>query len=125
IGIVFAMAAAMTFLPAVLYATGRVAFWPRRPGYDPSAAEEARGIDDHGLWGRIAAAVARRPRPIWILTSIVLAIGCLGLTQLEADGVPQSDLVLGESAAREGQAALGEHFPDGAGSPVQVVAGQE
>ena len=39
IGIVFAMAAALTFLPAVLYATGRLAFWPRRPHFVPEAPD--------------------------------------------------------------------------------------
>src|SRR5699024_10515118 len=43
----------------------------------------------------------------------------------DADGVPQSDLVLGSSSARAGQEALGEHFPAGAGSPVQVIVDQE
>ncbi|WP_439902627.1 MMPL family transporter, partial [Microbacterium azadirachtae] len=41
---------------------------------------------------------------------------------LDASGVPQSDLVLGSSQARDGQKILGEHFPGGSGSPVQVVA---
>lgn len=125
IGIVFAMLSALTFLPAVMYLTGRVAFWPRRPRYDPAASEDAQDIGDHGVWGRIAQAVARRPRPIWIITALVLAVGCIGLTQLDADGVPQSDLVLGESSARDGQEALGEHFPAGAGSPVQVLVSED
>ncbi|MDN6401154.1 MAG: MMPL family transporter, partial [Brachybacterium sp.] len=78
----------------------------------------------HGIWGRIALAVRRRPRPLWILTALVLAVGCLGVTQLEADGVPQSDLVLTASSAREGQAALGEHFPGGSGSPIQIITAE-
>src|SRR5699024_415206 len=120
IGILFAMAAALTFLPAVLYAAGRVAFWPRRPHFAPDAPDAGADPSAHGIWGRIALAVRRRPRPVWILTALVLALGCLGITQLEADGVPQSDLVLAESSARQGQIELGEHFPDGSGSPMQV-----
>ena len=61
---------------------------------------------------------------MWILTALVLALGCLGITQLEADGVPQSDLVLAESSARQGQIELGEHFPDGSGSPMQVIVAE-
>ena len=121
IGIVFAMTAALTFLPAVLYAAGRVAFWPRRPHYAPDAPDAGADPSAHGVWGRIALAVRRRPRPLWILTAAALAIGCLGVTQLEADGVPQSDLVLTASSARDGQAALGEHFPAGSGSPAQII----
>ena len=121
IGIVFAMTAALTFLPAVLYAAGRVAFWPRRPHYAPDAPDAGADPGAHGVWGRIALAVRRRPRPLWILTAAALAVGCLGITQLEADGVPQSDLVLSASSARDGQAALGEHFPAGSGSPAQII----
>src|SRR5699024_9906088 len=82
IGIVFAMTAALTFLPAVLYAAGRVAFWPRRPHYAPDAPDAGADPSAHGVWGRIALAVRRRPRPLWILTAAALAIGCLGVTQL-------------------------------------------
>ncbi|MGP9843230.1 MMPL family transporter [Brachybacterium sp. 107] len=125
IGIVFAMLAALTFLPAVLYAAGRVAFWPRRPRYDPASGQNSSSAADNGLWGKIAAAVSRRPRPLWILTAVLLAVGCIGALQLDADGVPQSDLVLGASSARDGQVALGEHFPAGAGSPVEVIVAEE
>ena len=121
IGIVFAMLSALTFLPAVLSVFGRAAFWPRRPHVDPSAAESAQTLRDHGVWGRVARAVSRRPRPIWVITALVLAVGCAGALQLRADGVAQSELVLGQSSARDGQEALGEHFPDGVGSPVQVI----
>ncbi|MBB5830487.1 MMPL family transporter [Brachybacterium aquaticum] len=122
VGILFAMAAALTFLPAALLLLGRTAFWPRRPRLETGADGGAEtGTSGHGVWERIARAVRRRPRPVWVLTALVLAVGGIGLVQLEADGVPQSDLVLGESAAREGQAVLGEHFPAGAGSPVQVL----
>ncbi|MGP5376190.1 MMPL family transporter [Brachybacterium alimentarium] len=125
IGIVFAMLAALTLLPAIVYVAGRVAFWPRHPVYDPSTSDVSSPVLDHGVWGRIATAVARRPRTIWMLTAIVLAVGCAGALQLKADGVPQSDLVIGSSSARDGQVALGEHFPAGAGSPVQVIVDEE
>src|SRR5690606_13490013 len=37
IGIALAMLAALTFLPAVLYALGRAVFWPRRPAFEGEA----------------------------------------------------------------------------------------
>ena len=46
------------------------------------------------------------------------------MLQLKADGVPQSDLILGASQARDGQAALGEHFAGGSGSPAVIVGPQ-
>ncbi|SDB90126.1 putative drug exporter of the RND superfamily [Raineyella antarctica] len=121
VGIAFAMLAALTFLPALLYAFGRASFWPRRPTYDPEATP-ADVVPTHGVWARLARGVSRRPRALWVGTAIVLALAAAGATQLRADGVPQSDLVLGASEARDGQNVLGEHFPGGAGSPVYVLA---
>ncbi len=121
IGIVFAMLAALTLLPALLFAFGRAAFWPRRPKFEPEVVEAEHGMPTGGVWSKFAALIKRRPRAIWVTTAIVLAVGALGVTQLNAVGVPQSDLVIGASEARDGQAALGEHFPGGSGSPAQIL----
>ncbi|UTX53935.1 MMPL family transporter [Leucobacter aridicollis] len=121
IGIVFAMLAALTLLPAILFAFGRAAFWPRRPVFEPDVVEAEHGMPSGGIWRKFAALIKRRPRAIWVTTAIVLAAGALGVTQLNAVGVPQSDLVIGSSEARDGQLALGEHFPGGSGSPATVV----
>lgn len=121
IGIVFAMLSALTLLPAILVAFGRAAFWPKRPKYEPDVVEAEGGMPTKGLWTKLARNVQRHPRLIWIVTTIVLLVGAAGVTQLNAVGVPQSDLVLGESEARDGQIALGEHFPGGSGSPAQII----
>jgi RND superfamily putative drug exporter len=125
IGIVFAMLSALTLLPALLFAFGRAAFWPRRPKFEPEIAEAEKGIATTGLWPRLAGIIKRRPRLIWIVTTLVLVAGAAGATQLNASGVPGSDLVLGSSQARDGQTALGEHFPGGSGSPVYVVVAED
>ncbi len=121
IGIAFAMLAALSFLPAMLGLFGRAAFWPRRPKYDPELAARPDPLVGNGLWQRLARVIRRRPRVIWVVTTLVLAVAAIGVVQLKADGVPQSDLVLGASEARDGQAVLGEHFPGGSGSPVYVL----
>ena len=122
IGIVFAMLSALTLLPALLFVFGRNAFWPRRPKFEPEAVAAEHGVHSTGLWARLARQIRGRPRLIWTVTTAVLLLGVLGATQLNASGVPQSDLVLGASEARDGQKILGEHFPGGTGSPVLVVA---
>ena len=125
IGIVFAMLSALTLLPALLFVFGRAAFWPRRPAFEPDRVGTDHGASGTGAWARLARVIRRRPRLIWIVTSLVLLAGAAGVTQLNASGVPQSDLVLGASQARDGQVALGEHFPGGSGSPVYVVVAEE
>ena len=125
IGIVFAMLAALSLLPALLLLFGRAVFWPRRPRFEPEVVAEEHGMRTTGLWARLAGVITRRPRVIWIVTTLVLLAGAAGITQLNAVGVPQSDLVLGASDARDGQAALGEHFPGGSGSPAYVIVAED
>lgn len=122
IGIVFAMLSALTLLPALLYVFGRAVFWPRRPAYEPEAVAAEGGMPARGFWRRLPDLVKARPRTVWIVTALVLGLGAAGVTQLNAQGVAQSELVLGASEARDGQVALGEHFPGGSGSPVSVIA---
>ncbi|MBK0333081.1 MMPL family transporter [Brachybacterium sp. MASK1Z-5] len=126
IGIAFAMLSALTLLPALLFLAGRTAFWPRRPLYDPAEAERSEEqLVTRGLWAGVARRVERHPRRIWIGVVLVLCVACAGLLQLRADGVSQSELVLGDSQARTGQEVLGEHFPGGSGSPAQILVPQD
>ena len=120
IGVAFSVLAALTLLPALLLAFRRAAFWPLRPAYG-SDHPVVTGPDARGLWARVARLVARRSRVVWIVCTVgLLAMGA-GLFGLRADGVPQSDLVIGQSQARDGQAVLADHFPAGSGSPAQVL----
>ncbi|MUK00616.1 MMPL family transporter [Vibrio cholerae] len=138
IGIVFSVGAALTLLPALLLLFGRAAFWPLRPRFSPRpttpvlphhgrhAAPTDSGPETglerlKGVWKRVALLVARRPRALWVVSLLILVTGALGLTQLQASGVPQSALILAPSNAVDGQEALGRHFDAGSGSPVYVV----
>lgn len=121
IGIAFAVLSALTFLPALLALCGRAAFWPFLPKPGSSELPDDLTARAKGLWPRQARFVARRARPLWIVCTLVLLAACAGLTQLRADGVPSSDLVLGASEARDGQVALAAHFPGGSGSPAYVL----
>ncbi|MGL3150981.1 MMPL family transporter [Microbacterium sp. A82] len=125
IGILFAMLSALTLLPALLFTFGRAVFWPRRPAFEPDVVTAETGVATKGLWAWLARGIQRRPRLIWIVTTLVLVAGAAGFTQFNASGIPQSDLVLGASEARDGQVALGEHFPGGSGSPVYVVVAED
>ena len=123
-GIVFAMLAALSLLPAALALCGRAAFWPRRPTYDPSHTERAH-VDYSGVWGRTVRWVERNTRAIWIVTTCALLVGAFAAIGFRAGGVAQSELVLGTSQARDGQEALAKHFPGGSGSPAVIIADSE
>ncbi|GHF14594.1 MMPL family transporter [Pseudolysinimonas yzui] len=123
IGIAFSLLAALTLLPALMLAAGRVAFWPRKVRGSRSAAEgdASRNPTSTKLWPAVGRLIAKRARLVWALSLVVLLIASAGLALFKADGVPQSELVLGESPARDGQVLLGEHFPAGSGSPAVIV----
>ncbi|GAA3644074.1 efflux RND transporter permease subunit [Microbacterium awajiense] len=121
IGIAFSLLSALTFLPALLALVGRAAFWPFVPKEPVATIPDDLTQPVRGLWPRLARFVARHARAVWIVCTVVLIAGAFGVTQLKADGVATSDLVLGESQARDGQAVLAEHFPAGSGSPVYVI----
>ena len=121
IGIAFAVLAALTLLPALLLWAGRTAFWPVRPKLG-TPHPEVTGPNATGIWPRVARLIDKRARLVWISCTVLLAIACLGVFQLKADGVPQSAFVLGHSEARDGQAVLGAHFPGGSGEPAVIIA---
>ncbi|WP_308465127.1 MMPL family transporter [Rathayibacter soli] len=134
IGIVFALLAALTLLPVLLVIFGRAAFWPFRPKYATEAADDdrhahaetIRGLEGiTGLWRRVGSLIARRPRATWIVTLVVLGACSLGLLQLQANGVPQTDVVLTASNAVDGQKIAAKHFPSGSGSPVVIVTDRD
>ncbi|MGD9989698.1 MMPL family transporter [Pseudonocardia sp.] len=115
LGIVASVLAALTFLPAALLLFGRAAFWPFRPRAGTAEATS-------GLWARIAAAVGRRPRRLWIVTALALGVLAAFVPQFQASGVAQSDFFVDKSSVDsvQGQEALSRHFPGGTGSPAVV-----
>jgi RND superfamily putative drug exporter len=114
IGVLMAMAAALTLLPALLLVCGRRVFWPFVPRY---GTEESTG---HGTYDRIGRRVARNPRRVWVGGLAVLGVLCLGLTQFSL-GQAITDSFRGTVASIEGRDIVGEHFPAGTGSDTVVL----
>ena len=114
IGVAVALAAMMTLLPALLVITGRWVFWPVKPGYG-SAEPTARGF-----WARVGRGIAGSPRIVWIATVIVLAAMAAGVAGLQAHGLTNAQSFRGHPDSVAGQTVLDQHFPGGAGQPVEV-----
>nr|WP_203922285.1 MMPL family transporter [Rugosimonospora africana] len=115
IGIGCSLLAMLTLLPAVLALFGRAAFWPFRPHFQSHPAEQ------HGVWSRIARAVGRRRRPVWIITVLVLIGLGSGLFQLNANGIPEDKSFSKTVDSTTGADVLAAHFPAGSGSPAEVI----
>lgn len=126
-GIVFSFLATMTFLPALLFAFGKVAFWPSRVGRltQRQAMPIKTGEEElTGVWNWAARLLSTHTRSVWIITVVLLAVSSLGLLQLKANGVPQTDLVLSKSNAADGQKAIARHFNAGSAAPVLIATPQ-
>ncbi|MDO4919699.1 MMPL family transporter [Kocuria sp.] len=124
IGVVFAVLAGLTLLPALLAIFGRAALWPRMPRVDenPETHDQAMDPFTHkGLWPAVARLVERRSRAVWIVCTLLLGVAAVGATQLDAGGVPESEFVTGQSQARDGLEVIERHFPGGSGDPVYVL----
>jgi putative drug exporter of the RND superfamily len=116
IGIVVGLAAMTTLLPALLVITGRWLFWPVRP---------AMGSVDHteaGIWARIGRRIARRPRTVWIVTSLVLLALAGGIFTLKHNGIANNDAFIGKTDAVTGEKVIARHFDAGVGNPVVVMS---
>ncbi|WFE61803.1 MMPL family transporter [Micromonospora sp. WMMD714] len=120
IGIAATLLVMLTFLPALLVLGGRWAFWPRTPGVDRADPQA-----EHGLWSRIARFVARRARVVWLTTAGVLALLVLGLTQLGATTLGQSELFTDRTDSVAGQEVIARHYPAGTGSPATIFTRQQ
>jgi putative drug exporter of the RND superfamily len=119
IGVAVGLLAMVTLLPALLVIMGRWVFWPVRPTYG-SVDRTATGV-----WARIGALIARRPRLVWITTSLVLAVMALGLTRLDASGLSNEDAFTNKPESIAGSEVLAEHFDAGSGDPVVVISKAE
>jgi RND superfamily putative drug exporter len=115
VGIAVGLFAMITLLPALLVIFGRWIFWPVRPVLGSAEPTE------RGLWARIGARIARRPRLVWIVTAVVLGALALGVTQLEANGLQSKDSFRTQPESVKGEEVLARHFAAGAGNPVQVI----
>jgi RND superfamily putative drug exporter len=121
VAILFSLLAALTALPALLVLCGRAAFWPFRPKY-VELVDGTTAVKPARLWGAVGRLVARRPRVVWIASVLLLGAASLGLLQLQANGVPQTQLLLTQADSIDGQKLLAKHFDAGSGSPVYIVA---
>ena len=118
VSVTLAVLAALTFLPAALTLLGRAAFWPFLPDFG-SEPKQGRG------WPRVAALVGRRPRRVLVLSVGALLTAALFAPTYDADGIPITDAIQGESNGVAGQEALGRHFDAGTGSPTIIIARED
>lgn len=105
----------VTFLPALLVIVGRWIFWPKRPTF--GSDEPTSG----GMWARVGTRISGRPRTVWVGTTLVLAIACLGLFKLDASGLSAEETYTKKFDSIVGQSLLVGHGLQDTSSTVQVI----
>ena len=115
VGILVALLAMLTFLPAVLTIVGRRPFWPFVPRVGGPGADET-----HGAFRRLGERVSRRPRPVWIATVALLAVLCLGVLNL-SNGLTQGNQFRDSVESIDAQDTIAAAFPAGQSAPTDVI----
>ena len=96
--------------------TGRWIFWPRRPTFGSAEPTQT------GFWAKVGRWIAPRPRQVWVVTSVLLAIACLGLLRLDTNGLATEDSYTKEFQSITGQKALVDAGLVDQSNTVMVVA---
>ncbi|GLW45939.1 putative membrane protein ActII-3 [Streptomyces sp. NBRC 14336] len=118
IGVAVGVVAMMTLFPALLVIFGRWIFWPVIPHLGAPNPHES------GIWARMGRRIAVRPRMVWGVTAVVLAICSLGLIQLRAEGISNADAFTGTPDSITGQEVSERYFPAGSGDPLVIISNQ-
>jgi RND superfamily putative drug exporter len=138
VGIVAALLAETTFLPALLLVLGRTAFWPFRPIFSPSIGRNTGGSGGsspgeilrprHATQGRVesrfwswaGSRVAARPVATALVMVVALGAACAGMATLRIDNNPVDNLK-GTTGSLTGSQLVAAHFPAGTLQPLQIL----
>ncbi|SKB04789.1 MMPL family transporter [Aeromicrobium choanae] len=115
-GIAVALLAMLVLLPALLVIFGRWVFWPFVPHFgDPERT-------DTGFWAKVGTRIARAPRAVWVVTSLVLVALSFGIVKLDATGLSNAEAFTTTQPSVVAEERIAEHFPAGAGDPLQIIS---
>ncbi|QNP63010.1 MMPL family transporter [Streptomyces genisteinicus] len=114
IGVVCGFLAMVTVLPALLVIAGRWVFWPFVPRLGAPVRAKA------GVWARIGAAVARRPRWSWLMSLAVTGVLALSASGISL-GLSQAEKFRDAPESVVAQERLSAHYPSGSSDPATVV----
>ena len=116
IGVAVTFLVMVTLLPALLVICGRWVFWPMRPSFgSPEPTSD-------GWWARVGRSISNRPRRVWVTTTGLLLLACLGLFRLDASGLSTDETYTKEFDSIKGQKLLEDHDLSDSSNTIQVVS---
>ncbi|MFE2262859.1 MMPL family transporter [Streptomyces griseosporeus] len=114
VGVLCALAAMLTLLPALLVLFGRRVFWPLVPAY--GSTPKAR----RSLFAAMGTSAGRRPRTV--LLGGVLLLGALALGALNLPGaVKQQDTFVDKPESVAALETLARGYPEHSAQPIDVL----
>jgi RND superfamily putative drug exporter len=119
VGVAVTLLVMITLLPALLVIFGRWIFWPVRPRFGTAEPTQT------GLWARVGQRISVRPRQVWVGTAVVLAIACLGLVRLDANGLSTEDSFTETLDSVTAQKLLADHDLADNSNTIQVVSNDD
>ncbi|WP_405644076.1 MMPL family transporter [Streptomyces sp. NBC_00019] len=115
VGILCALAAMMTLLPAILVLLGRRVFWPLVPRY--GSTPKVR----RSLFAAMGSSAGRRP--LTVLAGGAVLLGALALGALNLPGsLKQEDSFTSKPEAVAAMETLGKAYPERGTQPISVIA---
>ena len=117
IGVVVALAAMLTLLPALLTIFGAAV--AVLAGQALATGRRSRPSAGSGPGSVGPARTARGI--VWAVTALVLGVMALGLFDLKAHGISNANSFVTEQDSIRGQKVLDAHFPAGIGDPLMVL----
>jgi RND superfamily putative drug exporter len=115
VGVVCALLAMVTLLPAVLVLLGRRVFWPLVPAHGSEPKRRRGGF------AAIGALVGRRPAAVLAAGVVLLGALALGVLHLP-DSVKQQDSFATKPDSIAALRILAKAYPEQAGQPITVIA---
>lgn len=117
VGVVCALAAMLTLLPAVLVLLGRKVFWPLIPAYGAYGSEpKAR----RSLFAAMGSSAGRRP--VVVLASGAVLLGALALGAFSLPGsLAQEDSFTDRPESVSAMRTLAAAYPERSSQPISVV----
>ncbi|GMA34040.1 MMPL family transporter [Demequina litorisediminis] len=130
LGIVAALLAALTLLPALLLIGGKHArgvFWPAMPRYSEQTADPAANDPSQapGLWARVARGVDAHPRRTWLAAAGGLLVLAAFVPTFKASGLGEQEVFTRDTDSVLGTAVLEDHFDAGATSPIRIIVPED
>ncbi len=132
LSLLFVLVAALTFTPALLFVTGRYAFWPQvsrdrlvAAGWVSPTSLVSRIIESglfSRVWERVGRALEKRPATIWCVTvSLMVPFAVVGVTFYDHLSYGLLSELPREATSVVGAKAVQDHFPAGTVGPVTVL----